>query len=239
MSPQADYTFLRLTLLRAVNKNNVQTLNPIGIMKNTLNKVKGGFTLIELLVVIAIIAILASLAVPAVMKARVRANITKSASNMKQIVLACKLYASDNNDSYPSTGTTAVTNFNLLIPNYAGAKTIFQVPGLPFTATPDLTLGTAENGYTYVQGLTDVDNPVNVIITERLGTIPTYGPAGLATATATDERVFGGSGVNVAKIDGSVTFAASAAGGTNVIVSSQTNGVLSALPSGSAWRQNQ
>ncbi|MDX2225765.1 MAG: type II secretion system protein, partial [Verrucomicrobiae bacterium] len=61
--------------------------------------------MIELLVVIAIIAILASLAVPAVMQARMRANITKSLNNLKQIGLASKMYASDNNDSWPSSTT--------------------------------------------------------------------------------------------------------------------------------------
>ena len=65
------------------------------------------FTLIELLVVITIIAILASIALPVFNGVTERANQTKDLSNAKQIGLALKLFASDNNGAFPSKGPAA------------------------------------------------------------------------------------------------------------------------------------
>jgi len=166
-----------------------------------MKKTTSAFTLIELLVVITIIAILASIALPVFNGVTERANQTKDLSNAKQIGIAMKLFASDNNGFYPSKQPAAdyssapatlptVSNdaFWWLFPNYLTTEDIFTVATSKWTpSSPDNkidaagsssrtdTLKAGENTYAYVCGLTDTSNPAFPLVADGFSaTIPNY-----------------------------------------------------------------
>ena len=149
------------------------------------------FTLIELLIVITIIAVLASIALPAYTGVKERGDQTKDLSNAKQIALALRQFAIDNNGTYPSkppgtdysaaSGLASTSNdaFWWLFPDYLQTEQIFAVSGSAYTPTlPDNkldpansgtrtdTLKAGENTFSYVAGLTDTSNPTFPLIAD-------------------------------------------------------------------------
>lgn len=86
-----------------------------------------GFTLIEVLTVIAIIAILSAILVPTVTQMQATARKTKDLSNMRQIINASQVFASQNGDLMPQPGHSVANNALDYVPGATTDRSIGEV----------------------------------------------------------------------------------------------------------------
>jgi prepilin-type N-terminal cleavage/methylation domain-containing protein/prepilin-type processing-associated H-X9-DG protein len=118
---------------------------------------RNAFTLIELLVVIAIIAILAAILFPVFATAREKARQSSCASNMKQIGMAMKMYASDTDEMgadypYQVRDDGAWVSWNEAVYPYVKSKAVYLCPSAE--QNPDTVVQAlyGATGYTAANG---------------------------------------------------------------------------------------
>jgi prepilin-type N-terminal cleavage/methylation domain-containing protein/prepilin-type processing-associated H-X9-DG protein len=141
-----------------------------------LPKKKPGFTLIEVLVVITIIVIVIAILIPTLGQARETAKRAACASNLRQLFVGFKLYATNNNDRLPATlgggnwpWDQTIPVRNVIVNSYLGGA------GGSITSTGSFT-GTARHVW-YCPSYTeeDVDGVWDFAAYQPLGATPPPG----------------------------------------------------------------
>ncbi len=168
-----------------------------------LSRQNTGFTLIELLVVIAIIAILAAMLLPALSKAKAKAQGIKCLSNTKQLTLGWIMYQGDNNEQLmdpakcidqglnymdwgPSTKNTDVQGLvgdTALMSPYVRAAGVYKCPADHYNSSQnppgDRTRSVSMNGALGGNPAVDPATTVNYIAAKKVVDLNKPGPVNI------------------------------------------------------------
>jgi len=144
---------------------------PNHTMKNDTTPIRRtrGFSLLELMVVVSIMAMLAAIAFPAMRTSMVNAQMARSTSDARSIVLGLRAFAADNDGLFPVGETregepiaTSNDAFRVLLPVYIDNERIFAVSRSAWGREADNRiddpgdiLEAGENHFAYIAGLLD------------------------------------------------------------------------------------
>jgi prepilin-type N-terminal cleavage/methylation domain-containing protein/prepilin-type processing-associated H-X9-DG protein len=101
-------------------------------------KHRRAFTLVELLVVIAIIAILAAMLLPALSAAKQKAWMISCNSNLRQVGLGMRMFADDNSEFYPESGTKILWGINDVAPTIGSGQRGWMEQIISYTASTNV-----------------------------------------------------------------------------------------------------
>jgi prepilin-type N-terminal cleavage/methylation domain-containing protein/prepilin-type processing-associated H-X9-DG protein len=104
-----------------------------------------GFTLVEILVVIAIIAVLAAILFPVISSATRTARKAKCMSNLRQLVMAHKMYSDDHDRTIVPARAGSITWCQILQPQIKNDQIII----CPEDDTPQIVTGTTDLPHSY------------------------------------------------------------------------------------------
>ncbi|MFZ4695235.1 MAG: type II secretion system protein [Verrucomicrobiia bacterium] len=192
-------------------------MNPISKLFRRAQQSVRGFTLIELLVVIAIIAILAGLLTPALGRARESARRSSCMNGVRQIGMACKQFAIDSNDTFPTGVVSSMACFSQLSNgNYLAVGKIF-ICGSDSGRTPGSgsSFTVTNCSYSFISGVTEASSSDNPLVMD----------AGLGNATTATTTPL----ANAQPVAGS---GGSASANSNVWSSTKSSGATAGSPHG-------